>query len=208
MLEILKFNMKIIIISGPTGSGKTYLTNKILSKFKNGFELSTDNYYKTGLMSNLLSKIIDGYYDRKISFNYKLFKKDFYYICKNKKSEHIYSYNFIKKTIKKTYKKKINIDYIIVEGIFTKELLRDFKEHNCFFIELETEKESCKNRVIKRDLNERGKRKDLAKNDFLKSWNLYYGKNYRSNEFLKALIYSNKTDIYKEISAIIASLET
>ena len=55
------------------------------------------------------------------------------------------------------------------------------------------------NRVIKRDLNERGKRKDLAKNDFLKSWNIYYDKNYRSNEFLKALVYSNKTDIYKEI---------
>ena len=55
------------------------------------------------------------------------------------------------------------------------------------------------NRVIKRDLNERGKKKDLAKNNFLKSWNLYYGNNYRSNEFLKALVYSNKTDIYKEI---------
>ena len=48
-------------------------------------------------------------------------------------------------------------------------------------------------------LKERGKSEDLAKNDFLKSWNIYYDKNYRSNEFLKALVYSNKTDIYKEI---------
>ena len=191
--------MKVIIISGPTGSGKTNLTTKILSKFKNGIELSTDNYYKTGLMSNLLSKIIDGYYDRKISFNYKLFKKDFYYISKNKKSEHIYSYDFIKKTITKTYKKKINIDYIIVEGIFTKELLRDFKEHNCFFIELETKKESCMNRVINRDLIERGKSKHLAENDFLKSWNIYYGKNNHSEKFIKKLVYSKKTNIYKEI---------
>ena len=30
----------------------------------------------------------------------------------------------INKTMKKSYKKKINIDYIIVEGIFTKDLLR------------------------------------------------------------------------------------
>ncbi len=191
--------MKIIIISGPTGSGKTNLTNKILNKFKNGIELSTDNYYRTGLISNLLSKIIYGYYDRKISFNYKLFKKDFYYICKNNKSEHIYSYDFINKTIKKSYKKRINIDYIIVEGIFTKDLLRNFKKDNCLFIELETNKESCMNRVIKRDVNERGKCKDVAKNDFLKSWSVYYRKNYRSKNFLKALVYTNKTDLYMEI---------
>ena len=191
--------MKIIIISGPTGSGKTYLSRKILSKFKNGIELSTDNYYKTGLISNLLSKIIYGYYDRKISFNYRLFKKDFHYICKNNKSEHIYSYDFINKTIKKSSRKKINIDYIIVEGIFTKEILRNIKNHNCLFIELDTNKESCMNRVIKRDLEERGKRKDHAKNDFLKSWNLYHGKNYRLKNFLNELVYSKKNDIYMEI---------
>ena len=191
--------MKIIIISGPTGSGKTNLTKEILNKFKNGIDLSTDNYYRTGLISNLLSKIIYGYYDRKISFNYKLFKKDLHYICKNNKSEHIYSYDFVTKTIKKSYKKRINIDYIIVEGIFTKELLRNFKKHNCFFIELETNKESCMNRVIKRDLNERGKCKDLAKKDFLKSWSVYYGKNYLSNNYLKPFVYSNKTEIYIEI---------
>ncbi len=191
--------MKIILISGPTGSGKTNLTKEILKKFKNGIELSTDNYYRTGLISNLLSKIIYGYYDRKISFNYRLFKKDFDYICKKNKSEHIYSYDFINKTIKKSYKKKINIDYIIVEGIFTKELLRNCKKHNCFFIELETNKESCMNRVIKRDLNERGKSKDLAKNDFLKSWSVYYDNNYPSKNYLQTLVYSNKTDIYMEI---------
>ncbi len=191
--------MKIIIITGPTGSGKTNLTNKILSKFKNGHELSTDNYYKTGLISNLLSKIINGYYDRKISFNYKLFKKDFHYICKNGRSEHIYTYDFINKTMKKSYKKKINIDYIIVEGIFSKELYRNFINYKCFYIELETNKESCMNRVIRRDIKERGKCKDVAKNDFLKSWDIYFGKTYRSENFVKEFVYSNKNDLYMEI---------
>ena len=65
MLVILKFKMKVIIISGPTGSGKTTLSRQILNKFKNGIELSTDNYYKTGLLSNLLSNMIDCYFDRK-----------------------------------------------------------------------------------------------------------------------------------------------
>ena len=191
--------MNVIIISGPTGSGKTTLSSQILNKFQNGIELSTDNYYKVGLMSKVLSIIVDGFFNRKISFNYRLFKKDFKYICKNRKSDHIYSYNFINKTIKISYKKNMNIEYIIVEGIFTKELLRDFKKHNCIFIELETNKESCMKRVINRDLIERGKSKHLAENDFLKSWSVYYGKNYLSNNYLKPFVYSNKTDIYIEI---------
>ena len=62
--------MKVIIISGPTGSGKTTLSKRILNKFKNGIELSTDNYYKADLISKILSKIVDGYFDRRISFNY------------------------------------------------------------------------------------------------------------------------------------------
>jgi len=69
--------MKIIFISGPSGSGKTTLSNQIIVKIKNGIVLSTDNYYKTGLISKLLSKVVDGYFDKRLSFNYKLFKKDF-----------------------------------------------------------------------------------------------------------------------------------
>ena len=50
--------MKLIFISGPSGSGKTTLSNQIIKKIKNGIVLSTDNYYKTGLISKLLSKIL------------------------------------------------------------------------------------------------------------------------------------------------------
>ena len=191
--------MKVIIISGPTGSGKTTLSKRILNKFQNGIELSTDNYYKTGLMSRFLSKIIDGYFDRKISFNYRLFKKDFNYIFNSCKCNHIFSYDFINKTMKKFDKEIINIEYIIVEGIFAKDLLRYFKGHNYFFIKLETNKESCMNRVINRDLKERGKSEILAKKDFLKSWNIYYSKNYNTKNVFKELVNPSKADIYKEI---------
>jgi len=68
--------MKLIFISGPSGSGKTTLSNQIIKKNKNGIVLSTDNYYKTGLISKLLSKFVEGYFDRSISFNKKLFKKE------------------------------------------------------------------------------------------------------------------------------------
>ena len=59
--------MKLIFISGPSGSGKTTLSNQIIKKNKNGIVLSTDNYYKTGLISKLLPKFVEGFFDRSIS---------------------------------------------------------------------------------------------------------------------------------------------
>ena len=86
--------MKIIIITGPTGSGKTTLATKIQEKVINGVVLSTDNYYKTGLVSKLLSKILSSYFDRKISFNYKLLMRDLRFIIDNNELNHNYFYNF------------------------------------------------------------------------------------------------------------------
>ena len=41
------------------------------------------------------------------------------------------------------------------------------------------------NRVVKRDIKERGKAKKQAKDDFIRSWNIYYekSKNKNINEF-------------------------
>ena len=58
--------MKLIFISGPSGSGKTTLSNQILKKNKNGIVLSTDNYYKTGLISKLLQKFVESFYKKKV----------------------------------------------------------------------------------------------------------------------------------------------
>ena len=116
--------MKLIFISGPSGSGKTTLSNNILEKVKSGIVLSTDNYYKTGLISKILSKFVIGYFDRNISFNYKLFKKDFNLIVKNKISTKERSYDFKNKKIKYFLKGKTNIKYLIVEGIFAKRVSR------------------------------------------------------------------------------------
>ena len=103
--------MKLIFISGPSGSGKTTLSNKIIEKIKNGIVLNTDNYYKTGLISKLISKFVEGYFDRSISFNYKLFKKDFDFIFENRISIHDRYYNFEKKTIKNILLKIKSIYY-------------------------------------------------------------------------------------------------
>ena len=168
--------MKLIFVSGPSGSGKTTLSNQIILKNKNGFVLRTDNYYKTGLISKLLSKIVEGYFDRVISFNYKLLKKDFDFIVKNRISIHERYYNFEKKTIKKILNETNNISFLIIEGIFAKEFSKTLNNQNYFFLEIKTKKHVCMKRVLQRDSNERGKDKKQAEKDFLKSWDIYYNK--------------------------------
>ena len=189
--------MQLIIISGPSGSGKTTLSNIILERLKNGIILNTDNYYKTGLISQILSKIITCYFDRKISFNNKLFEGDLEFILKNGFSNISYEYNFKSKLIKKRYKKTKNIRFVIVEGIFGKEILKSVVNYNCILINLETNKNSCMKRVIKRDYLERGKNKNIAKKDFIKAWELYYknkNKN-KSRNYIQKITIRNKGDI-------------
>ena len=168
--------MKIIFVSGPSGSGKTTLSNQILVKIKNGIVLRTDNYYKTGIQSRILSKFLEGYFDRNISFNYKLFKKDFNYILKNCTSIIERSYDFNKKTITNFYNETNNIDTLIIEGIFAKEFSRKLHNQKYYFLELKINKNECLNRVVQRDIKERGKAKKHANKDFLKSWEIYYSK--------------------------------
>ena len=168
--------MKLIFISGPSGSGKTTLSNKLTKKNKNGFVLSTDNYYKTGLISKILSKFLEGFFDRSISFNYKLFKKDFDFIYEHGFSKNDRYYDFEKKTIQNILNEKNNISFLIVEGIFAKEFSNTLNNKDYIFLEIKTKKNECMKRVVKRDIKERGKDKKQAKNDFLKSWSIYYEK--------------------------------
>ena len=168
--------MKLIFISGPSGSGKTTLSNRIIEKFKNGYIIRTDNYYKTGLQSKLFSKFLEGYFDRSISFNYKLFKKDFNYILKNNTSINERTYDFEKKKINNFLNETNNIHNLIIEGIFAKEFSRTLSNRNFYFLELKINKNECMKRVVHRDIKERGKERKQAEEDFLKSWDIYYKK--------------------------------
>ena len=197
--------MKLIFISGPSGSGKTTLSNQIIKKNKNGIVLSTDNYYKTGLISKLLSKFVKGFFDRSISFNNELFKKDFDFIYKNGISICDRYYNFEEKTIQNILNDTNNISFLIVEGIFAKEFSNTLNNKDFIFLEIKTKKNECMKRVVQRDIKERGKNKKQAENDFLKSWDIYYEefkpisiKN-NTNKF----IIENKTDIDNILKKII-----
>ena len=189
--------MKLIFISGPSGSGKTTLSNQIILKINNGFVLSTDNYYKTGLISKLLSKFVEGYFDKMISFNYKLFKKDFDFIIKNGISINNRYYNFEQKTIENIFNETKNISYLIVEGIFAKEFSKTIYNRNYYFLEIKEKKNECMQRVIQRDSEERGKDKKQAEIDFLKSWDIYYEKlkPNRTKNDTNTFIINKKTDL-------------
>ena len=189
--------MKLIIISGPSGSGKTTLSKIILKKLRGGIILSTDNYYKTGILSQILSKTVSCYFDRFISFNYKEFKKDLEFILKNRLSNFNYKYNFKTKSSEKTYKITKNIKFIIVEGIFGQEILKSLSNNDSILIYLKTSKECCMQRVINRDFKERGKSKNKAKIDFIKAWELfdkYQKKNYSKN-YLKKIEIRNISEM-------------
>ena len=191
--------MKLIIISGPSGSGKTRLSKKILKILKHGIILNTDNYYKTGIISNLFSNLVVSYFDKKISFNFKLFKRDLDFILKNGFSTSSYKYNFKKRSKTKTYKKTQNIRFIIVEGIFGKEILTSFPDKHYIFIKLKIKKQTCMKRAIERDFIERGKSKNQAKNDFLKAWELFHNnkKERVPKDKIKKFVLKNEKDIKK-----------
>ena len=189
--------MQLIIISGPSGSGKTTLSNIIIRNIKDGIVLNTDNYYKTGIISQILSKTVSCYFDRIISFNKRLFKRDLKFILKNRFSNFSYKYNFKSKSIKKTYKNIQNIRFVIVEGIFGQEIIKYLPGDNYILINLETDKQDCMKRVIKRDYEERGKNKNLAKRDFIKAWEIFfkYKKRINTTKFLKTITVENKSEI-------------
>ena len=197
--------MKLIFISGPSGSGKTTLSNQIIKKIKSGIVLSTDNYYKTGLISKLQSKFVDGFFDKSISFNNKLFKKDFEFIYKNGISVYDRYYNYEKKTIQNILNETNNICFLIVEGIFAKEFLSTLNIQDYYFLEIKTKKNECMKRVVQRDLKERGKDKKQAEKDFLKSWEIYYEKfkSHKIKNNANKLIIENKSDLDNILKKII-----
>ena len=175
-----KKNMKIIIISGPSGSGKTTLSKKLSSNLENSFVISTDDYYKTGLKSKILSFIVDSYFDRVISLNTTLLNQDISMIIKENRSYHTYKYNFKNKTITKIKKNLINIKYLIIEGIFSNEFLSYLFENNHLYVNLEIKKSECLERILKRDPQERGKSRLKIIKSFHKSWLIYYKREHRN----------------------------
>ena len=174
--------MQLVFITGPSGSGKTTISKYISNYLTNSHVLSTDNYYKTGLISKISSKIIESYFDKIISHEKNLIKNDIYYILKNGSINHHYKYDFINKVTEKSFKNISNIQTLIIEGIFSLELTDFFKDNEYLLVRLKEKKSICRKRILDRDSIERGKNKILNFKEFNNGWNIYQKKEkkYRS----------------------------
>ena len=168
--------MKIILITGPSGSGKTTLANKLLVELDNCHILSTDDFYKTGKISNFLSKFIKSYFDKKISLNSKLLRRTISKIIKNEEINYTYKYDFINKRTEITKKKSSCIKNLIIEGIFAMELLKFISTNDYLLIRLKINKDICMKRIYQRDQIERGKSKKKSIKDFMRAWSIYKNK--------------------------------
>ena len=59
--------MKTIVITGPSGSGKSYLSNKLSKLFYNSIVIKTDSYYRDNKLLRFISIFLYDIYDRPIS---------------------------------------------------------------------------------------------------------------------------------------------
>jgi len=187
--------MKTIVITGPSGSGKSYLSNKLTKLFNNSIIIKTDSYYRDDFYIKLLSIFIYDIYDRFISIKDKCLIKTITSIYNKDDYPTFYNYDFRSKRstqLKRLINYHNNNSFLILEGIFSHRLDIDY-EKTINIICQET-KDICYERRLIRDRKERKREKNEIIKRFEKSWNLYHQhlNNYIMNN---KVIYLNKLDL-------------
>tara|TARA_Y100001968_G_C19303540_1_gene690377 strand:+ start:343 stop:954 length:612 start_codon:yes stop_codon:yes gene_type:complete len=186
--------MFTIIITGPSGSGKSYLTNKLLEIFDDSIVLKTDSYYKDNILIKFLSIFKLDIYDKPISFKKKEINKTLISIYNKEKHVSFFHYNFKIKESSQS-KKKINYtgknQFLIIEGIFSHLLNINYKDTINFICKVE--KEKCFKRRVKRDTLERDRNMTEVKNKFNKSWHLF-NQNIKNFKKINKVIFLNPAD--------------
>ena len=176
--------MKTLIITGPSGSGKSYLSKKISKLFNNTIVIKTDSYYKDNIIIKFLSIFQNDIYDRPISFKKSEIKKTLRSLHNKDRLISFYNYDFQRK---KSSKSEVTINYegenqlLILEGIFAHRL--DLNYNETINIVCEEEKNICFKRRLKRDQQERGRDSREVINKFNISWYLFHEnvQNYLNN---------------------------
>ena len=188
--------MKTIVITGPSGSGKSYLSNKLSKLFYNSIVIKTDSYYRDNFLIRFLSIFIYDIYDRPLSIKKKELNKTLRSIHNKERIVSFYKYDFKRKYSTK-FKLSLNYyddkQFLILEGIFAHRLDLNYQE--TINIICEEEKEICFNRRLRRDQSERGRKSREVKNKFNKSWKLFYHN-------IKSYLNINKVMILKTVDKI------
>ena len=176
--------MKTLIITGPSGSGKSYLSKKISKLFNNTIVIKTDSYYKDNIFIRFLSILQYDIYDRPMSFKKNEIKKTLRSLHNKNRLISFYKYDFKRKHSSKS-EGSINYEgenqLLIVEGIFAHRL--DLNYNETINIVCEEEKDICFKRRLKRDQLERGRDSREVNNKFNISWYLFHEnvQNYLNN---------------------------
>ena len=176
--------MKTIVITGPSGSGKSYLSNKLSKLFNDSIVIKTDSYYRDNIFIRILSIFLYDIYDRPLSIMRKEINKTLISIYNKDKLISFYKYDFV---TKHSSQSKISINYkevnqfIILEGIFAHRL--DLSYNETINIVCEEEKDICFKRRLERDQLERGRDSREVNNKFNISWYLFHEnvQNYLNN---------------------------
>ena len=167
--------MKTIVITGPSGSGKSNLTDKLANLFDDSIVIKTDSYYRDNLFIRFLSLFKNDIYDRPLSIKKNEINNTLKSIYNKNKLVSLFNYDFKKK---KSSKSQIYINYkdenqfLILEGIFSHRLHLNYQE--TINIVCEDEKELCFRRRLKRDQLERARDRREVFKKFNKSWYLFY----------------------------------
>jgi len=167
--------MKLIVITGPSGSGKSVLGKKLANSLDSSILIKTDSYYRDDLIIKLLSFFLHDIYDRLISIKEKKILLTINSLIKKEKTTIFYNYDFKSKKSSKHLrfiKSQKNIRFIILEGIFAHRL--ELNYNNTINIICDQKKEVCRNRRIRRDQLERGRNIKEVSRKFNKSWYLYF----------------------------------
>ena len=167
--------MKTIIITGPSGSGKSYLSKKISKLFNNTIVIKTDSYYKDNIFIRFSSIFQHDIYDRLLSFKINEIMKTLKSIHNKDRSITSYKYDFKRKHSSKSEEiinYKGDNQFLILEGIFAHRL--DINYQQTINIVCEEQKEICLKRRLKRDQIERGRKSREVNKKFNRSWELFY----------------------------------
>ncbi len=196
--------MKKIVISGISGSGKTFLASKLKESLKNILIIQTDSYYSDNLLIKFLSLFFYDIYDRLISINKKELINTINSIDNEEKQVKFYNYDF--KNKKSSYKTKIvdykEIDYLLIEGIFSHRL--DLNYSNTINILCVGNEHICLERRLKRDKTIRGRDTSEVLKRFRSSCTLYF-KN--SHEYRNSRIHKINSIDNEEYSNLILKLK-
>ena len=167
--------MKTIVITGASGSGKTYLSARLKKIFYNSIVIKTDSYYRDNILIRFLSIFIYDIYDRSISIKKNEIKNTLRSIYNKDELVSFGKYDFKRKYSSKTTK-IINYirenQFLILEGIFAHRL--DLNYQDTINIVCHEEKEICLKRRIKRDASVRGRSKREVIRKFNLSWYLFH----------------------------------